>query len=353
MGQLFEYKDVDRQFYINKISDQLPDSFIDIHTHVWLEGHTAGREYLGRTVTWPSLVAAQNPIEDLNETYKLLFPDKKVTPLIFSCFLSRSENFSIGNSYIDKEAKAAGYPSLFYARPDWSSEVFETELLKGSFCGAKVYLSLSDPSIATNKITIFDFLPHHQLAVLNKHKKMVMLHVPRDKRIRDPLNVAQILTIAEKHPDVRVVIAHAGRAYCTEDIGNAFVELAKAPNLLFDISANTNSEVFVQLLEAVGPNRILFGSDLPITRMRMKRISENGKYINLVAKGMFGDISTDPNMREVSAEESSKHTFFLYEEISAMLDAATRCGLNKKDIEFIFSTNSRNLLIKCGYNSKV
>jgi len=353
MGQLFEYKDIDRRFYEEKIADLLPPAFIDIHTHVWLTHHNAGREDIGRTVTWPSLVAAENSIEDLSETYRILFSDKKVTPLIFSSFLSRSEKFSVGNGYIDTVAKAANYPALLYTRPDWSSEVFEAELLKGSFCGAKVYLSLSDPAISRNNITIFDFLPHHQLAVLNKHKKMVMLHVPRDKRIRDPLNVAQILTIAEKYPDVRVVIAHAGRAYCTEDIGNAFIELAKAPNLLFDISANTNNEVFVQLLEAVGPNRILFGSDLPITRMRMKRISENGKYINLVAKGMFGDISTDPNMREVSAEESSKHTFFLYEEIAAMLDAANRCGLNKNDIESIFSTNSRNLLLKCGYNPKV
>ncbi|MBL8027447.1 MAG: amidohydrolase family protein [Fibrobacteres bacterium] len=349
MGQLFEYKDIDRRFYEEKIADHLPSSFIDIHTHVWLTKHNEGREDGGRTVTWPSLVAAENPIEDLDETYRILFPGKRVIPLIFSSFLSRSEKFSVGNGYIDTVAKTANYPALLYGRPDWSSEVFEAELLKGTFCGTKVYLSLSDPSISRNNISIFDFLPHHQLAILNRYKKMVMLHVPRDKRIRDPLNVAQILTIAEKYPDVKVVIAHAGRAYCTEDIGNAFTELAKAPELLFDISANTNCDVFIKLLEAVGPKRVLFGSDLPITRLRMKRICENGKYINLVGKGTYGDVSADPNMREVSANEAEKHTFFLYEEIAAVLNAASKCGLDKSDIESIFSSCSRTLLARCGY----
>ena len=36
-----------------------------------------------RAVTWPQRVALDNSIEDLQETYRLMFPDKSVLPLIF------------------------------------------------------------------------------------------------------------------------------------------------------------------------------------------------------------------------------------------------------------------------------
>jgi ribosomal protein S18 acetylase RimI-like enzyme len=116
--------------------------------------------------------------------------------------------------------------------------------------------------------------------------------------------------------------------------------------MYFDISANTNSTVFKQLIETVGPDRILFGSDLPILRMRMRRICEGGIYVNLVPKGLYGDVSGDKNMREVDEVESKKLTFFLYEEILAFLEAAEKTGLTKKDIEKVFYTNAVNLIEK-------
>ena len=45
--------------------------------------------------------------------------------------------------------------------------------------------------------------------------------------------------------------------------GDAFEVLADTENMMFDISANTKVEVFERLIKAVGPKRILFGSDLP------------------------------------------------------------------------------------------
>ena len=38
---------------------------------------------------------------------------------------------------------------------------------------------------------------------------------------------------------------------------------------------------------------------MPILRMRARRICENGIYVNLVPKGLYGDVSGDIHMREV------------------------------------------------------
>ncbi len=76
------------------------------------------------------------------------------------------------------------------------------------------------------EIRIFDFLPPHQLDVLNRNGWVVMLHIPRDGRLGDPVNLAQMVEIEKNWPRVRVIIAHVGRAYCDEDVGHAFEKLS-------------------------------------------------------------------------------------------------------------------------------
>jgi hypothetical protein len=78
--------------------------------------------------------------------------------------------------------------------------------------------------------------------------------------------------------------------------------------------------------------------------MRMKRITEQGRYINLVPKGLYGDVSGDPNMREADKTESDAFTFFIYEEILAFLAAARETGLGKKELEDIFFNNADRIL---------
>ncbi|OHB65637.1 MAG: hypothetical protein A2Y76_04400 [Planctomycetes bacterium RBG_13_60_9] len=114
--------------------------------------------------------------------------------------------------------------------------------------------------------------------------------------------------------------------------------------MMFDISANTNATVFEQLIGAVGPRRILFGSDLPITRMRMRRICEGGNYVNLVPKGLYGDVSDDKHMREVDGEQAEALSFFLYEEIDAFRRAAQAVGLTRQEIEAVFYSNAARLI---------
>ena len=341
---LFEVTKIDRQVYENELKDFLPDQIIDIHTHVWpdrLKIHSP--ETSSRTVKWPSLVAKENPVEDLIETYKLMFPGKRVTPLMFS-LIKPEEDFEALNKYVSKSSQQHDFPSLLYAKPEWSGAEVEKRIVEGGFLGVKVYLNLSPAYIPTSEIRIFDFLPHHQLEVLHQHKRIIMLHIPRNNRLRDPVNLAQIKEIGKNYPGARVIIAHVGRAYCPEDVGNAFEVLSETENILFDFAANCNDMVFERLIEAVGPKRILFGSDLPILRMRMRRICELGEYVNLVPPGMYGDVSGDKNMREVSEKEADELTFFMYEEILAFKRAAEKTSLTKNDIKDIFYKNAKTLI---------
>jgi len=343
MSRLFEVKDVDGRFYQENLKGFLPDKIIDIHTHVWLKSFRRVAP-TGRAVTWPLRVAEQSPVEELMETYRLMFPGKSVKPLIFSFVESHEDDFDAANVYVSRAASERGLAALVFASPQWSAERLEQEIRKGGFIGAKVYLTLSQAHIPADEIRIFDFLPHHQLEVLNRHGWIVMLHIPRSTRLRDPVNLADMLEIERRYPNARVIIAHIGRAYCPEDVGDAFAVLAQTRHMLFDISANTNAAVFEQLIRTVGPRRILFGSDLPITRMRMRRICEDGNYVNLVPKGLYGDVSDDKHMREIDGLQAESLSFFLYEEIDAFRRAAQAVGLTPEDIADVFHNNAVRII---------
>lgn len=344
MKMLLEVKEIDREFYRERLQDFLPDKIIDIHTHVWLaEFQAPAHAGPVRTVTWPRRVAVDNSIEDLMETYRLLFPDQQVTPMIFPGMRVGS-NFEAANAYVEQCTRKHTLPGLTLAAPGWTASELEDKILSQKSQGVKVYLTYANADIPVSDITIFDFLPSHQLEILNKHGWIVMLHIPRDLRLKDPVNLAQMLEIERTYPNVKLIIAHVGRAYCIEDVGNAFEVLTETQKMMFDFSANTNQEVFEQLIKAVGPRRIMFGSDMPITQMRMKRICENRTYINLVPQGLYGDVTGDKNMREAPPEEAEKLTFFIYEQIEAFRQAAEACGLIDGDIEDIFHHNAYRII---------
>lgn len=347
---LIEVKEVDREMYASRLRDFLPDEIIDIHTHVWRTSDFPSApkpKTESRTVSWPSLVARDNPIEDLLETYRLLLPGKRVTPLIFGT-LPKGNNLDAQNAYVADCSRRAKVPALLFTDPTWSATELEDRTLAGGFLGAKSYLSLAPSYLPTREIRIFDFFPRHQLAVHDRHGWIVMLHIPRDGRLKDPVNLAQLLEIERDFPNLKLIVAHVGRAYCTQDVGNAFDILAQTKRMVFDFCANTNDQVFEQLLRHIGPKRVLFGTDLPILRMRMRRITQDDTYVNVVPKGLYGDVSGDKNMAEVEGAEADKLSFFLYEEIDAFRRAAERVGLTRDDIEDIFYRNARRLLSGAG-----
>ncbi|MGB9642432.1 MAG: amidohydrolase family protein [Candidatus Ratteibacteria bacterium] len=345
MNKICEIKPCDAQRY-EVIRQFLPGKIIDVHTHVWRKkDYPSQKKHDPRFVTWPSRVAEENPVEDLVETYRVLLPGKQVVPIMFPNLPSKN-NLDAINSYVSNCSKKTGFPALIFSDPKWSAEELEEKITKGNFIGAKSYMSMLPETIHPNNICIYDYFPKHQLEIHDKNGWIVMLHIPKDKRLKDPENLKNLCEIDEKYENIQVIVAHVGRAYCNQDAGNAFEILKKTRRIMFDISANTNENIFAMLIEYVGPDRILFGSDMPITRMRMRRIEKDGTYVNLVPKGLYGDVSQDKHMAEIDGIEAENLTFFLYEEIDAFRKACERQNLKDYHIERIFYNNALNMIEK-------
>lgn len=334
----------DHAFYEENLSDFLPQTFIDCHTHIWRDAHNHFAEELaGRSCAWPSMVARDNPIEDLNETNQLLFPDKRVISVLYGQPMATID-LKKNNAYVAQSAEANGFPALYLVHPTQSAEVVERNVLANPcFKGLKVYLQFAPSYIPSNEIRIFDFLSHEHLSLADRHGWVVQLHIARPKRLADPLNYRQLLEIEQRYPNVRLIVAHLGRAYADEDVGDALDWLKDTEKMMWDFTANTNSNVMERVLRTFGPDRFLYGSDFPIFRMKARRIVENGFYINEIPAGSLGDVSSDPHMREISGAEAENITFFIYEEILACKQACMRMQLGKDDVEKIFYHNAARL----------
>ena len=125
------------------------------------------KEQDSRLATWPLLVADENPIEDLMETYRMMFPGKKVTPCIFPWIEPENKIVEL-NRYVLDCAEKHNIPALLLALPHWSAEELEARLIERKFNGIKVYLSFAPSYLPRDEVRIYDFLPPSQLEVLNR-----------------------------------------------------------------------------------------------------------------------------------------------------------------------------------------
>lgn len=334
--------DHDRRIYQERLADFLPPRLVDCHTHIWLKQFRRPLPAGDRGQAWPRLVAEENSIEDLLQTYRLLLPQQQVTPVVFG-WPERDADLEQTNAYASNCARQRRLPALLVTTPEWTAEELRQRVQSGGFCGLKPYLNWAPEHIPADQITIYDFLPHAHLQAADEHGWVVLLHIPRPKRLKDPLNLQLMLEIEQRYPNLKLIIAHVGRAYCAEDVGEAFDVLRESQRMCFDFSANTNAEVIAGALQTFGARRVLFGSDLPIVRMRMRRICQDGVYVNLVPPGVYGDLSGDPHMRAVSAAEAERLTFFLYEILLAFRKAAETCRLSTEDVEDVLCNNAIRL----------
>lgn len=342
---LLDVKPYDKQYYEEIIKPFLPERFIDCHTHVWLMEHDPHKTLRSGTQNWPGLVAKENSIEDLNETNRLLFPDNKVVSVLYGDCAVSIDREAV-NQYVVDKAIENDYPALYLCHPDTDPEELERIILENPvFKGIKVYLQFAPSYLPADEIRIYDFLTKEHLAVCDKHGWVVQLHIARPKRLADPVNYIQLLEIEQNYPNLQLLVAHLGRAYANEDIGDALDYLKNTEKTVWDFTANTNDWVMEQVLDRFGPERFIYGSDFPIFRMKSRRTVENGVYINEIPQGQFPieAIRGDSHMREIPFPEAEKITFFIYEEINACRLACQRLGLSKADVEKIFWSNSARI----------
>ena len=332
----FEYTPYDREVYERELKSFLPDKIFDAHVHVSTSGLASYGSHNGGS-TWLDHISQEMDVKKFLEINHEMFPNQKIEALIFGSVLT---DIDATNKFAIECNRDYGFPMLYRSDYAEAPDSLEAHVKAGGFIGLKPYLSNCPSYIPSREVRIFDYLPREHLEVANKNGWIIMLHIPRDKRLGDPVNIAQIMEIEEKYPKIKLIVAHVGRAYTEADFGNAFEVLKNTKNMMFDFTANLFTPAITEGIRTVGVDRFLYGTDLPIAVMRMYRVVENGDYINIVPRGYYGNVTGQPHMRE---SDSDKISLMVYEQLLAFKRSAIELGLSDSDIEKIMYGNARAL----------
>lgn len=319
MEAYFKKTEADIEFYDKYLRGCLPSKIADVHLHISRPEYTANAEE--DPYSWAAQCAGTMTAEDYAIYSKTFYPDSEVFVNALPQ-VTRGADVDGGNGYISrlKRENALVRWAHMLVDPRWNAEETELKLINGGFDGYKPYPDFVSGARGS-EIGIFEFVTREQLAVLDKHKKSMVLHLPRAGRYPDPHNIGELLAILEKYPGIKLILAHCGRCYAIDHIRRAKELMGEAFGYIhYDLAAVLNPEVIRFMLENVPHTNIMYATDLPVFLWHGKRRWTNTEYFNLAREDFPW------NRHEEGTEAENNYVFFIYEQLKNILDAAEQFG---------------------------
>lgn len=326
---------LDQRIWAEELADLVPERVFDIHVH------------LHRWASFRDPAKAENPLARGIGAYfpdvgwqvaeavdAALMPGRRVDRLAFAYPYPHPHDFNAANAHV--AAEVAGHtPSggLLMVHPAMRPHEIEQEVLRHGFLGLKPYLIYATNG-APADARITDFLPEAQIAIADRHGLLIMMHLSKRDAIADPENIADLLRLSARYPRAKWVLAHCARSYSGWAIEAAASRLRGLPNIWYDTSTVCEADAIDALFHAVGPDRVMYGSDDMIGPLR-------GKYVTF---GRAWSYLGESNHSLALGHCDARMTFIRYEMLRAIRRAAARAGLDATARRALFHDTARGLV---------
>ncbi len=336
MLPFFDYTEVDKKFYRDQIAPRIPPKIFDVHVHVFRREHVDMIPEEARKADWPSECAQVLTADDALACANELFP---VTEYSFAGFPTASPEADTPgmNDYAAALGREGTCVPLMMVRPEWNQDYVEQTFLAGNFAGFKPYPGMIAGG-STGEVGIFEYFPHEQWDILERHRKAVMLHIGRKERFADENNIRELLEARDRYPNVTIIIAHLGRSYCPYYLREGLRKMGDPKGFYFDTTAVINPAVYDIALTEIPAENIIYGTDMHVLLWHGKREWTERSYINFTRENFSW------NTNRKSPEEEEQYTLFLYEQMKSILDAIDRHGLSVGHKNDIFLGNAHRAL---------
>lgn len=318
----YAYRDTDLAVFREELDGFLPGELIDAHVHIW------NRESIGigpgeygryrRYKPWTDFChTEQFTLEDFAACSSQLYPGRTVRGMFFGLPFERAGLASM-NAYVIDAAARHGAP--FYYIPAPAEDMDATQARLGllerpGFVGFKPYPDLVEG--AGGECGIYDMCNRSVLRFADRHGLAVMLHIPRQAKLRSEDNRRELLEISRGYPNARIIVAHVGRAFVYHDVEGLLDFLLPCENVYFDTACVNDPLVLEYLFRRADPGRVLYGTDAPIAFYRGRDVCLNNRHYFVTDRQVpwgFGP----------GREGLAELTFLVYEELRAVRYAMRR-----------------------------
>jgi glutamate-1-semialdehyde 2,1-aminomutase len=219
--------------------------------------------------------------------------------------------------------------------PYLDAEAMREDARRLQFDGIKVYHSFLRPKPSLNA-EIREFLIEDHVRVAHEEGWTVTLHMVRDRALADPLNQEQIQYYCCKYPRMKLILAHAARGFNPFHTIEGIQSLKGLRNVWCDTSAVTEAGGFEAIIETLGHDRLLWGSDYPISHLRGRCVAIGDQFLWLYEDSL--------DWAAAGTRIPIEPLFVGHESLRALKLAAHRQRLTDSQIEDIFDRNARAML---------
>ena len=331
-----ELTDLDRRIWDEELDAFVPERLFDVHTHIFRWAfHTDPNKESGRYRQLVGDRFREAGAELLDACDAVLMPGRTVHRLSFPFPFANGCDFDASNEYVAAEVRNDPQSAtLMLVHPGMTADQIEEAVELHGFLGFKPYRFYSTTGDAAN-CRITDFLPEHQIAVAHRLGLLIMMHLSRCDAIGDEVNLTDLERLADKYPSARWILAHCARSYSAWPIERAAHRLRQFDNVWYDTSSVCESDAIEALLQTVGVERVMYGSDdVPVGVLR-------GKY---VAFGRGWAYLSERNHQMDLSHCDGRMTFTRYEQLRAMRRAALRMQLTPDEIQALFHDTGASLV---------
>lgn len=312
----------------NLLHGFVPDEVFDFHTHLFRDSDFSASAR--PQFSHPGLVLGT---EQLKQGWQTLLPGRKVRGL---CFGLPARGIACGpvNEWIEGEIQSEdSWRYLALAGPGTRPEIVDAQLSRKACAGLKVYHLFADRADSFD-CDVTEFAPEWMWDLLDSHAGVLMLHIVKDAAMADPENQKSIRYLCRKYPRCKLILAHVARSFSHRHALDGLACLRDLDNAWVDTSVVCESQAMAAAIEYLGPERILFGTDYPVSNFR-GRSSTIGKTFHWLYEN-----SLPPGTNAVAEHL----TLVGIESLSALKEAADLTGLTTPDLEKIFRQNALGLL---------
>ncbi len=308
----------------------VPGNVLDFHVHVF----NAATLPTDQTYSAAGHLIRKYDFDDLCKDLAETYPGRQTYAACFgspNVEYDRTEN----NRYVAQGCDGKRLFALRLIDPADDPDEVRKDVIESGFVGFKPYLNYvrkEDP----NQVEINEMLPGELMSIADELGLIVMLHIPRARRLADPVNQAQIVELCRRYPGAKIVLAHIGRAYFLKNVLGNLDDLKDCVNLYVDLAMLNNWEVLEHTFSVFRPDRILYGTDAPIALAPGKSVEINDQYTYVTPVPWNLSISDD--------HQKLVFTSFLYEELRAIKKAVQRLALGREFVEGLFFGNGMKLL---------
>jgi len=268
----WELTGADAEFFDQYLADFLPDRIFDAHAHLFTLDHFREEGVPAAFALMPERLG----LAEYRRYAEWLHPGgRTVGGLFFG--LAFQAGRRANNDFVAAEVESesdgeddAGqhwYGHLVVA-PSMPRDEILVQLRAGDFVGLKCYHTMARVDGPTFEAPIEAYLSEAQVRLAHELGLTITLHMVRDRALADPDNQKTIRDYCLRYPNMRLILAHAARGFNPWHTIQGIDSLRGLHNVWFDTSAVTEAGAFEAIVETMGHERLLYGTDFPVSHMR-------------------------------------------------------------------------------------